>query len=92
MGDPVSIGILAGTTLLSTGASAWAGHQQRKAAKSQRKEAERVQAEQQKQALAKRKALIDQQREGMLDHYKTQTGAGMQQQGLYGKLDEDTLG
>jgi acyl-CoA reductase-like NAD-dependent aldehyde dehydrogenase len=91
MGDPVTTGLIVGATVLSTGASAYQGHQQRKAAKSARQAEERVQAEQRKQALAQRKDLIDQQREGLYGHYKTDTGAGMQQ-GLYGKLTDDTLG
>lgn len=64
---------------------------QQKATKEQQKQANIIQAKQEKEALETRKNLIDQQRETLQEGYKTRTQTP-QASGLVGRLEDDILG
>ena len=88
--------IAAGTALAAgaanAGINAQQAHQQRKAAKNQQRNAERIQKEQEAEALATRKEQIDKQRESLMGGYKTKTTQTPQASGLTGRLENDILG
>lgn len=92
MGVETAVAVAAIAAAGSTAYSAQQAHKQQKAAKAQQRQAEAIQKEQEKEALDTRKALIDQQRDGLQEGYKTKTTTTPQASGLVGKLENDILG
>lgn len=92
MGVETAVAVAAIAAAGSTAYSAQQAHKQSKAAKAQQRQAEAIQAEQAKEALETRKELINQQREGLTQGYRTKTTQTPQASGLVGKLDNDILG
>lgn len=92
MGVETAVAVAAIAAAGSTAYSAQQAHKQTKAAKAQQRQAEAIQKEQTEQALTARKEMIDQQREGLYQRYKTKTTETPQASGLTGKLENDILG
>lgn len=92
MGVETAVAVAAIAAAGSTAYSAQQAHQQRKAAKTQQRNAEAIQKEQAEQALTARKEMIDQQRENLTQGYKTKTTQTPQASGLTGRLENDILG
>ena len=96
MGTGTALAVAAITaTVAGAGSTAYSAQQarkERKEAKSQQREAQRIQKEQEEQALTARKEMIDQQREGLFNRYKTKTTETPQASSLTGRLGEDVLG
>ena len=86
------VAVAAVATAVSVGYSAQQAHKQREAAKKQQREAQEIQKKQEAQALETRKQQIDEQREGLYEHYRTKTTNTPQASGLTGTLENDILG
>lgn len=93
MGAELAVAAIIGAQIFNAQKSSHEAKRQRSMAEAQQLKAMQEQNEQKAKALSERKELIDQQRESLVQGYRTSTrNESPKPSGLVGKLGDDTLG
>lgn len=93
MGAELAVAAIIGAQIFNAQKASHEAKRQERMAKQQQAIAMQEQNEQKAKALEERKELINQQREGLVQGYRTSTRNESQKpSGLVGKLGDDTLG